>query len=179
MTRLPLQNRKHTIMIPASHGADNPRRLGRREGRRRRDDAHHALLARRGRYVRLAQAALLDAIAEHGHATADDIRQRLTLPPDINPTLIGPAVRQLRLAGVIRRVGRDVETCRPVAHARPLPLWETTSPDAARHWRADHPAPLPLPTPVDAVETCEAAAVAYVPTSGATHQRFLFGGEGV
>ena len=160
-------------MIVAPDDADNPRRLGRREGRRRRDDAHHALLARRGRYVRLAQSALLDAIAEHGHATADDIRQRLTLPPDINPTLIGPAVRQLRLAGVIRRVGRDVETCRPVAHARPLPLWETTVPEAAHQWLIDHPAT----TPVDATEACEAAPVADVPASGATHQRSLFGGE--
>ena len=150
---------------------------GRREGRRRRDVAHLALLARRGGYVRLAQAALLDAIAEHGHATADDIRQRLTLPPDINPTLIGPAVRQLRLAGVIRRVGRDIETSRPVAHARPLPLWEATTLDADRQWRADHPTPLPLPTPVDAVETSEAAPVADAMPVGETHPRSFPGSE--
>lgn len=121
---------------------------GRRCGRARRDAAHLTLLARRGRYVRLAQAALLAAIAENGQATADDIRQRLTLPADINPTLIGPAVRQLRLAGAIRRVGRDTESCRPVAHARPLPIWTTTSGDAGPQWLSDHPAPIDLPPTV-------------------------------
>jgi len=60
----------------------------------------------------------------------------LSLPPDIDP-----AVRQLRLAGVICRVGRDIESSRKKAHARPLPLWTMTSAEAASQWHADHPQP--------------------------------------
>ena len=149
---------------------------GRRRGRVRRDAAHLALLARRGRYVRLAQAALLAAIAEHGQATADDIRERLTLTPDIDPTLIGPAVRQLRLAGVIRRIGRDVESCRPVAHARPLPIWTTTSGDAGPQFLTDHPAPIdPPPTMTPPVpESAPIHVTESSETSQATTQRTLW-----
>jgi hypothetical protein len=104
----------------------------------------------------------LDAITEHGEASADDIRSRLTLPPDIDPTLIGPAVRQLRMAGVIKRVGRDAESSRPIAHGRPLPLWSVTTPEAAQQWRTENPPPSPVddttppaaspsePAPIDA-----------------------------
>ena len=160
-------------MVRAPNGADNPRRLGRREGQRRKDEAHTILEARRDRFVTQARRELLDVLLERGTASADDVRERLTLPPNIGPVCLGAVPKPLALAGIIRRIG-FVASARPEAHARPVSQWELVDPDAARQWLVDHPAP----TPADAVEACEAAPLADAPESAANHQRSLFDGEG-
>ena len=183
MTRWPLQDRKYTPMLLAPNGADNPRRLGRREGRRRKDAAHALLEARRDRFITQARRELLGVALERhtvsvrGRATPDDVRERLTLPADIGPVCLGAVPKPLALAGIIRRVG-FVTTSRLVAHARPVSVWELVDAHAARQWLANHPTPMLLTSPVDAAETSEAAPVANATESAATHQRSLFDGEG-
>ena len=175
--RLPLQDRKHTIMLLAPNGADNPRRLGGLEGQRRKDVAHAVLEARRDRFIMPARRELFAVLLERGTASADDVRERLKLPADIGPVCLGAVPKPLALAGIIRRAG-FVASTRPEAHARPVSVWELVDAHAARLWLADHPAPTPVAMPVDAVETCEAAPVADAAESAATHQRSLFDGEG-
>lgn len=168
----PLQDRKHTIMLPAPNGVDNrPRRLGRREGHRLKDAAHAIHEARRDRFVMQGRRELLAVLLERGTASADDVRERLTLPADIGPVCLGAVPKPFALARIIRRIG-FVTTSRPEAHARPVSQWELVDPDAARQWLVDHPAPIPVAT-----ATCEAAPVVDAAESGATHQRSLFGGE--
>ena len=158
VTRLPLQNRKHTIMIRAPNGADNPRRLGRREGQRRKDEAHTILEARRDRFLMQARRELLgvalerDTASERGRASADDVRERLKLPADIGPVCLGAVPKPLALAGIIRRIG-FVTSARPEAHARPVSQWELVDPDAARQWLVDHPAPTPVDEPASPART--------------------------
>jgi hypothetical protein len=110
-------------------------------GERRRDDAHALLEVRRATYLLLARRALLTALLERGTATADDVRDAVELPEDIDPVCLGAVPTALARAGIIERVGY-VATRRPDAHARPLTLWGLRDRDAAIQWLADHPAPL-------------------------------------
>ena len=153
------------------------RREGRRIGRALEDAAHAILEARRKRFLTLARRELLAVLLERGTASADDVRERLTLPADIGPVCLGAVPKPFALSRIIRRIGL-VTTTRPVAHARTISVWELVDPDAARQWLADHPAPLPHPTSTDEAATCEAAPVADAVESVATHQRSLFEGEG-
>jgi hypothetical protein len=168
------QDRKHTSMISVNLEADNLRRAGRREGHRRKDAAHAILDARRERFVTQARRQLLFVLLEQGTASADDVRERITLPADIGPVCLGAVPKPLALAGIIRRIGYTV-TSRPVAHARPVSIWELVDPDAARRWLADHPEPSPIITPTDSPGVTEAAPdVANFPSV----QRTLFDAGG-
>lgn len=171
-----------TIVSTAPPVREETRRTRRKEGRRigraLKDSAHAILEARRDRFITQARRELLAVLLERGTASADDVRERLTLPADIGPVCLGAVPKPFALARIIRRIG-FVTTARPEAHARQVSVWELVEPDAARQWLADHPTSMPLTTPVDATETCDAAPVADVPPSGATHQRSLFGGGGV
>lgn len=177
-----------TIVATAPAVREETRRTRRKEGRRigraLKESAHAILEARRERFLMQGRRELLGValgrhtVLERGKATPDDVRERLTLPSDIGPVCLGAVPKPLVLAGIIRRVG-FVTTSRPVAHARQVSVWELVDPDAARQWLADHPAPLPVPTPADETATREPAPVADAAKSGAIHQRSLFGGEGV
>ena len=145
-------------MLHPSNGADNPRRVGRSEGRRRKDAAHAILEARRARWLTLARRELLYVLLERRTASADDVRERLTLPADIGPVCLGAVPKPFVAVGIIERAG-FVASVRPEAHARPVSVWKLVDPDAARQWLADHPAPPSID------ET-------------ASRQRTLFGGEG-
>lgn len=164
-------------MIRAEDDPNNKQRAGRQRGRALMDAAHAVLEARREWFLIQARRELLAVLLERGTASADDVRERLKLPANIGPVCLGAVPKPLALAGIIRRIS-FVASARPEAHARPVSLWELVDAHAARQWLADHPAPLPLTSPVDAVETCEAAPVVDAAESAANHQRCLFDGEG-
>ncbi len=108
------------------------------EGERRKLDAHATLQARRELYVHRGRRALLAALLRHGTATADDVRQAVTLPAGVNPVCLGSVPGHLARAGIIRR--RDfVNTNRTAGHARPVTRWELIDHDAAERWLAAHP----------------------------------------
>ena len=130
---------------------DQARRAGRADGRRRRDSAHLGLMLRRELYVRAAQRALLLYLLAHETAMVDDVRAAVALPNDIDPTLIGAAMRALAVGGLIRGDGY-AQTARPVAHARPVTVWRLVDADAARQWLVDHPE---MPAPSVATPVCE------------------------
>ncbi len=48
-----------------------------------------------------AQRAMMSALLIRGRATADDIRAVVTIPDNIHPSIIGPAVRGLVTEGLI------------------------------------------------------------------------------
>ena len=129
-------------MLRSENGADNaPREAGKNEGRRRKDFALSVLESRREWFVIEGRRILLTELLAKGTASADDVRERLALPPDIGPACLGAVPRPLALAGVIRKSG-FVTTSRPEAHARPVTRWELVDAAAARQWLANHPAQL-------------------------------------
>lgn len=111
---------------------------GRAVGEARRDEALALLANRRDLYVLRGRRALLTAVLAVGQATADDVRDALELPADIDPVCLGAVPVALARAGIVRRVGY-VPTCRPDAHARPVSLWALADRAAAIRWLADHP----------------------------------------
>ena len=117
---------------------DDVRRNGRRDGERRKRRTLTALEARRELFVLRGRRALLVTLLDAGSATADDVRDVVTLPADIDPKLFGSVPSQLAFAGIIRADG-FVKTSRPKAHARPIQRWALVNRDRAERWLIDHP----------------------------------------
>lgn len=108
------------------------------DGEARKLDAHALLEARREVYVLRGRRALLAALLARGEATADDVRDAVELPDEINPVCLGVVPGLLARAGIIERVG-FAESRRPDAHARPVSVWRLADRAAALGWLAAHP----------------------------------------
>lgn len=121
---------------------------GSREGDQLRDRALDLLRTWRPALVRRLQRTFLQHLLDHGPATTDPLRDLVAIPPDVDPRVVGSAVRELAELVLIRSIGRR-KSRRPAAHARKIDLWTITDPDAARAWLLLHP---DLdPRPVEAV----------------------------
>lgn len=121
------------------------------DGQARKLDAHALLEARREVYVLRGRRALLAALLDRGEATADDVRDAVELPDEINPVCLGVVPGLLAHAGIIERVG-FAESRRPDAHARPISVWRLANRDAALAWLTAHPdRPDPTTAEVDTV----------------------------
>jgi len=121
------------------------------DGEARKLDAHALLEAHREVYVLRGRRALLARLLDAPEATADDVRDAVELPDEINPVCLGVVPGPLARAGIIERVGFD-ESRRPDAHARPISVWRLADRAAALGWLAAHPdRPDPIPAEADAV----------------------------
>lgn len=122
---------KDTLHLPFDQVGDDDEakkkaehKAGRREGERRRDQAHRFLEARRRPFVLRGRLALLDRLLASGRATPDDVRDHVgELPEGIGPALFGAVSKPLKDAGAIRHVGYQ-KSRRPIAHARPVGIFE-------------------------------------------------------
>src|SRR5262249_12513511 len=65
-------------------------------------------------------------------------RDDVPIPPGTDPRLVGAAVRDLALAGLIRSAGRR-RSRRPEAHGGQVDVWAVTDRAAALAWLAAHP----------------------------------------
>jgi hypothetical protein len=110
------------------------------EAERRKANALDTLAARRELYVNRGRRALLAAVLRQGTATADDVRAAVQLPGDVSPKCFGSVPGPLARAGIIRHSDFTV-TARPVAHARPVTVWELIDRNGAEAWLRDHPPP--------------------------------------
>lgn len=108
------------------------------EGEYRRDAALALLEARRESVVRRAQRALLTVALQAGSVTADAVRELVELPPGVGPKCFGAAPRPLVRAGILRAAG-FTRTARPLAHARPITVWEIADREAALKWLRENP----------------------------------------
>jgi hypothetical protein len=121
------------------------------DGEARKLDAHALLEARREVYVLRGRRALLARLLDAPEATADDVRDAVEMPDEINPVCLGVVPGLLARAGIIERVG-FTESRRPDAHARPVSVWRLVDRAAALSWLAAHPdRPDPTPGEADAV----------------------------
>ena len=117
------------------------------KAKRKKADALALLESRREVFVNRGRRALLRAMLDgDGTATADDVRDLVELPPDIDPKLFGTVPRRLAYDRIIRNAGR-VKTARAVAHGRWVELWQLADRAAAEAWLRYHP---DLPDPADA-----------------------------
>ncbi|HVA50201.1 MAG TPA: hypothetical protein VNH11_27830 [Pirellulales bacterium] len=108
------------------------------EGERRKQAALDSLAERREVDVLRGRRALLRRLLDVGTATADDVRDAVTLPRAINPKLFGSVPLVLVKAGVIEHDGFAV-TCRPQAHARPISRWRLSDRGKAERWLLANP----------------------------------------
>lgn len=115
--------------LPASNGGS--------DGEHLRDEALDALRIRRAAVVRDLTRAALRLALERGTLTADDVRAVVPIPPGIRPCVAGAAIRDA--AGILTQTGEYVRSRRPVAHARPLPVWRLADATGAAAWLTAHP----------------------------------------
>ena len=129
------------MILRPEDGADNPRRnAGRVEGQRRKDANQEVLDAYRKPHLVEARRVLLTVLLDRGRATADDVRDKVTLPTGVDPVCFGAVPKPFVLAGIIRCVGR-VASSRPEAHGRENKLWELIDRTAAERCLAEHSEP--------------------------------------
>ncbi len=118
------------------------------EGEAKKAAALALLESRREVFVNRGRRALLTAMLDgDGTATADAVRDLVTLPPGIDAKLFGSVPHRLAYDGIIRNAGR-VKTARAVAHGRYVELWRLADRAAAEAWLRNHP-DLPDPADVD------------------------------
>jgi len=111
---------------------------GQADGEALKCNAHALLAARREVFVLRGRRALLWRLLDTGEATADDVRDAVELPDEINPVCLGVVPGTLAKAGIIERAG-FVTTARAEAHARPVSVWRLRDRAAALAWLATHP----------------------------------------
>ena len=105
-----------------------------------RDEALALLAATRPATIRRLQRAAVSLAIETGTLTADDIRDSVPIAPNINPKVMGSAIRQLAVAGILRG-GEYVQSRRPIARRRPVRVWHLNDAGRAAEWLAAHPEP--------------------------------------
>ena len=149
-------------MLRSPQCADNAHQnTGRVEGQRRKDANHTVLDAYRKPHLVEARRVLLTVLLDRGLATADDVRDKVTLPTGVDPRCFGSAPKPFILAGIIRCVGR-VASSRPVAHGRENKIWELIpfNRPAAERWLAElqpEPSAVENSTPLAALEALPAS----------------------
>jgi len=125
--------------------APETREAARAEGAAARDAAHALLAERRATYIRRGRRALLRELLLSETATADDVRDAVALPDEIDPVCMGPVPIPLARARIIRAAGYE-PTSRAAGHARPLTRWALADRPAAIRWLAENP---DLPDPAE------------------------------
>lgn len=107
-------------------------------GEARRDGAHAILKAKRAALVRKAQRALLHFLLSPDDVTADDIRELVPTPANINPVVFGAVPPELVKAGLITANGWR-KSARSKAHARTVQVWVLCNRVAATAWLSANP----------------------------------------
>ena len=104
------------------------------EGERRKLGAHALLGVKRALYVLRGRRALLSVLLRDGTATADNVRDAVELPPQINPVCLGVVPGALARVGIIESDGFK-KSRRREAYAHPLQVWRLVDRAAPRRWR--------------------------------------------
>ena len=107
-------------------------------GEARRDEALAILNRTRRATIRTLQRAAINLALTCGKITADDLRAVVSIPPGIDPVVVGAAVRGLAVAGVLKRDGYK-RSARPVAHCRPVAEWTLVDRGHAIDWLSVNP----------------------------------------
>ncbi len=106
-------------------------------GQELRDQALAAHEERRSDIIEAGRRALLRHLLVHGTATADDVRDAVTLPDGVNPVCLGAVPMGLARAGIIQCAGHQPSR-RPERHGAPTAVWAIVDETAARRWLAEH-----------------------------------------
>lgn len=118
--------------------ADGDRAAGHADGDRRKRAALDLHESHREQLIYAARQALVRHALACGTVTADDVRDLVELPPGVTPKAFGAVPGPLAKSGIIERAGYT-ETCRPMAHARPVSVWRLRDRSKAEQWLVDHP----------------------------------------
>jgi hypothetical protein len=87
-----------------------------------------------------ARLLLLFHLLEHSTATMDDVRAKMTVPPNVSPTFFGGVPHALVAAGIITRHGYQ-PTERAKAKDRPIAVWRLVDRAAGMRWLAENHLP--------------------------------------
>lgn len=107
-------------------------------GETRRDDALARLRRHRAALVRDLARATVRIALDRGVLTADDLRDAVPIPDGIRPVVVGAAMQAVADAGLISCIDYR-RSRRPVAHARPVRVWQLADRAAALAWLAARP----------------------------------------
>jgi hypothetical protein len=92
-------------------------------GAARRDEALGRMEAKAsGELLAMLRRELSRLLIELDEVTPDDLRGRVQLPSDVNPTIFGAVFRRFSADGLIELAGYR-RSVRPEAHARPVGIW--------------------------------------------------------
>ncbi len=128
-------SRRERKLIPLPHHPDHLH-----EGERRKHQALAAFERQLPDVLTAGRRALLVHLLAHGHATADDVRAAVPVPPGVNPKVFGGVPGPLAKCGIITADG-FARTRRGAAHARPVSRWKLADEPAAVRWLDENPAP--------------------------------------
>lgn len=169
--------------------SDDRQRADRAEGRRRATRMLDRLAARRRVVVLLGRRALLERLLASGTASADDVREAIEVPVDVDPICLGAVPGPLASVGIVASDGFAM-TSRPSAHARPVTVWRLVDRAKVVQWLQEHDveadsAERPRATPGGGRRECDVtqpkgvgiASGSDSGTSGGS-QRMLFDGVG-
>lgn len=138
---------------------------GQDDGERRKGDAHRLLEMRRQLYICRGRRALLKVmLAGNGTASADDVRDAVDLPADLDARCLGVVPSRLAYDGLIEPVG-FTRSKRPERHAGWLQVWRLVDRAAAERWLQDHP---DGPDPTDKGAPGERQGLLFEPRETAT-----------
>ena len=129
------------------------------DGQNRKNDAHDLLEQYRSALILAGRRALLELLLRDEVATMDDVRDVVTVPAQVNPTVLGAVPNVLARAGIIEAVGYR-QSRRPESHARPIRVWRLIDRAAAIDWLRTHPALPPVGNSPDEEDSQECTQVA-------------------
>jgi hypothetical protein len=129
------------MTVRPDDGADNPpRKSGRDEGRRRKDEALDGHEAHHARELLIVQRQFCERLLSHGLASLNDLDQ----PPWLIGHFLGSVHRPFSNAGMIVEL-RMVPNRRPICKGRRIIEWGLVNRAAIEAWQTANPVPPAAP----------------------------------
>ncbi len=137
--------KREAFMMPLFPSVKNP--PGRLLTARRKVESANAA------FVEEARRVFIELLISRGHANIDDLRSRITIPPDVNLKSLGTVPLPFVKKRMIEAVG-GVKSGRPVAHRRQIRMWVLIDRQAAEDWLRRHRAiAYPQETPAQSIHS--------------------------
>jgi hypothetical protein len=112
------------------------------DGEHRKRLAHERLEVYRASLITLARRQLVEHLLSVSRGTIDDIRDRVTIPNNVDPRYLGAVPAGLAAMGIITAVG-IVTSKRPETHGRLIRQWSIADRRKAETFLASNPLPVP------------------------------------
>lgn len=100
---------------------DESRQSNHTEGRELKQLAFDLFEKERGEQLAEARRRFIAIAVERGRVTINDVRNRMAIPPELDPRWLGAVPSPFAHRGIVRRAGDEPSGC---AHGRYISVWE-------------------------------------------------------